>query len=66
MLIYSCDPLVLFKLTCHYEGRHDANSQRCSFVDEGFRQKMSQCQHKGPQSDVVEPAGASVSDSQNM
>lgn len=51
--------LVWFRLTGHYEGRHDANSQRGSFVDEGFRQKMSQCQHKGPKSDVVEPAGAS-------
>lgn len=64
--LFLSDPSVSFRLTCHYEGSHDANGQRCSFVDEGLGQKMSQCQHKGPQGDVIEPAGASVTDGQNM
>lgn len=37
-----------FILTCNNKWSHDSNSEWCSFVDEGFGQKMAQCQHKRP------------------
>lgn len=34
--------------TCHNERCHNSDSQWCRFVDEGFRQKVTQCQNKRP------------------
>ena len=46
--IFPIAPQQSSTLTCHNERRHDADSQRCSFVDESFRQEVSQCQDKCP------------------
>lgn len=48
-----------FRLTCHNKWSHNPNGQRCSFVDEGFGQEVTQGQHKCPQCDVIKPAATS-------
>jgi hypothetical protein len=42
-------------LTSDNKRCHHSYGDGSGFVDEGFRQEVTQRQHKGPQGDVVEP-----------